>query len=486
MRLIKNPFNKAALALCTILAASQNGIALAEQPTNVAPEQPNIVMIFADDLHYGALGATGSHNTKAKTPHIDSIYENGVGFNHAYATHSTCAPSRAGLMTGRYQARFDFEILPGPTKNRIKNDFGVNVNEVMMSNVLQDAGYETYAIGKWHLGTKDKYQPNARGFDHWFGYRGASGYFQYRSELRAIKNGKKPTIVKGEKPALDIVRNGESVEVRGYLTEAFTQEAEKLILRDKDKPFFLYFAPYNVHAPDIVPQHYVPEGGSQHDGVIVALDQAVGSIIDALEEADVIDNTIIVFSNDNGGKKQYSTVFRGSKATYYEGGVRVPMAMQWGNKLPANTRYEGIVSTLDMLPTFTAAAGATLPDGEPLDGINLLPLITEGEISEVVRDNHYWRNQAHRAVRHEDWKLVWRIDRAKWRERQQELDIKHFKGRKTTYAERDDSLFEAPELYNLALDPKEQHDLSVERPEKLQEMIMRYRDWEEQIPKWRK
>ena len=476
---------KSCITLCSLLFAAESSLAVAGQQPHPVGEQPNIVLIFADDLHYGALGATGSVNTKAKTPRIDSIYENGIGFSNAYATHATCAPSRAGLMTGRYQARFDFETLPGGTKSRYETDYGVNVNEVMMSDILKEAGYETYAIGKWHLGTQDKYQPNARGFDHWFGYRGTSGYYQFRSELRAVRNGQEPSIVAGEKPILDIVRNGESVEVRGYLTEAFAEEAEQLILKKKDKPFFLYFAPYNVHAPDIVPARYIPAGGTPHDGVIAALDESVGTILDALEKADVLDNTLIVFSNDNGGKKAYSTTFRGHKATYYEGGVRVPMAIQWGQNIKADSQYDGMVSTLDLLPTFSAIAGAKVPEGVQLDGVNLMPLITGEDVTEVVRDMHFWRNGAHRAVRKGDWKLVWKINRKKLKQRQDELGIKHFKGRQTTYAERDDSLFDAPELFNLANDPGEQNNLAKEQPAKLQEMLQTYRDWENQIPKWR-
>ncbi|WOH38709.1 sulfatase-like hydrolase/transferase [Thalassotalea fonticola] len=450
-----------------------------------ANEQPNIVLIFADDMHYGALGATGSVKTNATTPRIDSIFDTGMRFNNAYVTHATCAPSRAGIMTGRYQARFDFETLPGSTESRYETDYGVDEKEVMMPAILKQAGYETYAIGKWHLGTADKYQPNARGFDHWFGYRGASGFYQFKSELQAIKKDKKVVIKKNEKPNLDIVRNGESVQVRGYLTDAFAEEAKQLILKKKDKPFFLYFAPYNVHAPDTVPKHYIPKGGTAHDGVIAALDASVGTILDALDQADLTDNTLVVFANDNGGKKVYSTIFRGNKATYYEGGVRVPVAMQWGNKIASKSQYNGMISTLDFLPTFAKVSGAKLPEQLNLDGKDISAQLLGQKTPSDVRGDLFWRNGSHRAARVGDWKLVWSINKKKLKTLHKELGIKHYKGRQVIDAERNDNLFEPPELYNLVQDPKEQMNLAKQDPLQLATMIKAYKEWEAELPKWR-
>ncbi len=451
-------------------------------------EKPNIIMIFSDDMHYGALGATGSHNTKAKTPNIDSIFHEGVFFPQGYSSHATCAPSRAGLMTGRYQARFDYETLPGSTESRIKDDFGVDVNEVMMPAVLKQAGYRTAAFGKWHLGTNDHFQPNQRGFDHWFGYRGSCGYYQFRSEVQAARVGKKYTPKEGEKPMLDIVRNGESVQMHGYLTEHFTADAANWIKQEAktDEPFFVYFAPYNVHAPDLAPPKYTPEGGSPNDGVIQALDMSVGGILDAVREAGIEDNTVIVFADDNGGKKEYGNdPYRAGKATFYEGGVRVPFAMKWPKQIKPGTKYDGLVSTLDMLPTFAAIAGADMPEGKPTDGYDLMPFIRGEKTAAEGRKVLFWRNGGAIAVRSGDWKLVMPVDRRKVAALLKSKGIVHEKGRMVTQAERDRALFQPPELYNLKDDVGETTDLAAKNPEMVQQLLKLIDEWESTIPRWR-
>jgi arylsulfatase A-like enzyme len=449
-----------------------------------AADKPNIILIFADDMHYGALGATGSIKTKAKTPHIDSIFNEGIHFPHAYASHATCAPSRAGLLTGRYQARFDLETLPGGTEERKKVGYGLKTSEIMIPALMKKGGYKTCAIGKWHVGSGKEFQPNARGFDHWFGYRGSCGFYQFKSQNLATKKGQDLSPVSAdEKPILDIVRNGESLRLEGYLTDYFTNEASKWIKDNKEGPFFMYFAPYNVHGPDIVPKKYIPKGGTGHDGVIAALDASVGHILQAVKDAGIEENTVVVFSNDNGGKKDYSTIFKGNKATFYEGGVRVPFAIKWPKGIKPGTEYDGLVSTLDMLPTFVSLAQVPLPSDRQYDGQDILAVIA-GEAKDS-REAHFWRNGAWRAARAGDWKLVWQSNKKKQKALLNQLGIKHVKGRGVSYAERGDELFLEPELYNLANDSKEEHNLAQSNPEKLQEMIKVYKDWEATIPKWR-
>lgn len=445
---------------------------------------PNIVMIFVDDLHYGGLGVTGSHNTKAKTPAIDSIFKDGVRFTSGYATHAVCAPSRAGLMTGRYQARFGFETLPGGTEERVKSNYGVDTREVMISALLKKAGYATCAIGKWHLGTNQGFQPHERGFDHWFGYLGSCGYYQFRSQLKTATSGKTFEVSPDEQPILNVVRNGHPVRVPGYLTDAFAKEASDWIRKQKkDKPFFIYFAPYNAHAPDKVPATYIPDGGTAHDGVIAAMDASIAAILDALEAAGVANNTLIVFSNDNGGKKDLgNNPFRGNKATYYEGGVRVPFAMRWPRVIKPNTRFDGMVSTLDMLPTFAAAAGVKT-DGLQLDGKNLLPFLNGAKPTDELRQIHFWRTGKTMAARKGDWKLVWPIDPAKHKKLLKELGIEHFKGRRTIEAERNRSLYLKPELYNLATDIGETTDVAAKHPNKVAEIVKDITAWEATLPK---
>ncbi|MDD7985556.1 sulfatase-like hydrolase/transferase [Lentisphaera marina] len=449
-----------------------------------AVDRPNIILIFADDMHYGALGVTGSVMTKAKTPAIDSIFSEGVHFPNGYASHATCAPSRAGLLTGRYQARFDLETLPGGTESRKKVGYGVKTSEIMIPALMKKGGYKTCAIGKWHLGSSEEFQPNARGFDHWFGYRGSCGFYQFKSQVQAAKKGKELTPVSAdEKPILDVVRNGEPVRVEGYLTDHFANEAAHWIKANKDGPFFMYFAPYNVHAPDTVPNKYIPKDGTAHDGVIAALDASVQMILDALDEARISDNTLVVFSNDNGGKKDYNRTFKGNKATFYEGGIRVPFAMRWPKGIEADAKYDGVVSTLDLLPTFAALAKVELPNDRVYDGQDILSVIANPAKNQ--REAHFWRNGSWRSARVGDWKLVWQSDKKKQKALLNKLGIKHVKGRGVTYAERADELFLEPELYNLANDSKEERNLAQSNPEKLQEMVKLYKEWEATIPKWR-
>ena len=453
-----------------------------------ATEKPNIIMIFVDDMHYGALGFTGSVNTKAKTPHIDSLFMDGVHFPEGYASHATCAPSRGGLMTGRAQARFDHETLPAGNEDRIKNKYGVKTSELMIPALMKKGGYSTAMWGKWHLGLDTEFQPNSRGFDYFMGYRGSCGFYQFSSQVKDAKKGKDlKAISADEKPQLDIVRNGQPLRLDGYLTEHFTNDASKWIKKQakSDQPFFIYFAPYNVHAPDTVPTKYIPKGGTPHDGVIAAMDASVGQLLKTLDEAGIADNTLVVFSNDNGGKGDYSTTFRGNKATFYEGGIRVPFAMRWPDRIKKGSQFNGIVSTLDMLPTFVALAEVELPTDRIYDGRNLMPFIQGEKPADQLRDALFWRNGAARAARVGDWKLLWPIDKKKLKALQAKLGIKHEKGRKVTMAERADELFLQPEIYNLKTDIMESKNLAKSNPEKLQELIQAYKKWAASIPAWR-
>ena len=449
--------------------------------------KPNVLMIFVDDLHYGALGFTGSVMTKAKTPRIDRLFNEGVFFPNAYATHATCAPSRGGLLTGRYQARFNHETLPGKSKDREETNYGIKTSEIMMPVFMKQGGYATAAFGKWHVGYNTEFQPNARGFDYFFGYRGQCSYYQFGSQNKsANKREELKPVSDREEPILDIVRNGKSLRVPGYLTDHFTNDAADWMKKQAaaDQPFFVYFAPFNVHGPNTVPAKYIPKGGTPHDGVIAAMDASVGTLLDAIDEAGVTDHTLVVFANDNGGKKDYTRTFRGNKATFYQGGIRVPFAMRWPGRIKAGTTFDGMVSTLDMLPTFAALAGAELPTDRVYDGKDLMPFIDGDKPAEELRQTHFWRNGGCRAAINGDWKMLWFADKRKHKALLEKLGIVNKKGRKVIYAERADSLYTVVELYNLADDPMESKDLSKSHPEKVQEMIKTYRDWEETIPKW--
>ena len=223
--------------------------------------------------------------------------------------------------------------------------------------------------------------------------------------------------------------------------------------------------------------------GTAHDGVIAALDTAVGEILDTLESEGMADNTLVVFANDNGGKKDYGNdPFRGNKATFYEGGIRVPFALKWPGKIEAGSLCHEMVSTLDLLPTFSAVAGIELPVDLVLDGQNLMPFLDGSATG--LRQTHFWRNGGCVAMRSGDWKLVWPANRKKQRKLLETLGIKPFKGRRVVEAERDRDLFDAPQLYNLRTDIGETTDMAAQQPEQLARMIKLVEQWESTLPKW--
>ncbi|MFT7671167.1 MAG: arylsulfatase A-like enzyme, partial [Planctomycetota bacterium] len=324
----------------------------------------------------------------------------------------------------------------GTYQSQIQKDRGVPVSEVFISDVLKDAGYRTGFIGKWHLGVNERFRPHNRGFDEWFGFLpGLHDYFDWR----APENG-------------GIWRNNEPAEGDTYLTDAFTGEAVDFITRNQDEPFFLYLAYNAVHSPIQVPEHYL-QGIESPDperrkmlGMVRAVDTGVGRILATLDDLKIADNTLVLFANDNGGATLSSNMpFQGSKATMWEGGSRVAMALRWPDQLESGSTFKRVVSTLDLFPTFAAAAGASLPAQRKIDGVDLMPFLTsdkKGQLHPAL----FWSLGEHgssRAVREGPWKLV-----------KQDYTLS---------------------LHNLIEDPSEQTDLKAQHPEiftKLQ------RDWE--------
>jgi len=368
-----------------------------------AAPRPNIVVLFADDLGYGDVGYQGC--TEVPTPNIDSIAKNGVVFSCGYVTAPVCGPSRAGLMTGRYQNRFGFEDNPGPFRQRKDVLVGTPLDEKNMAERLKAHGYVTGMVGKWHEGKDPRIEPHNRGFDEWFGFNnGASEYF-----VR-------------DNPKKMLVRNGEPVKAEHqYLTGALGREAVAFVERcaaadlssQSSKPFFL-FVPFNaVHGPlQAIEQQKERFGAIQNEkrrttaAMLWSLDRNVGKILAALRKHGLEKNTLVFFLSDNGGKPggnySYNTPLRGEKGQLLEGGIRVPFCMQWEGKLPAGTRVDFPVISLDILPTALAAAGAAIPDG--LDGIDLVPHVL-GKKPGPERILH-WRFLYQWAVRDTEWKLV--------------------------------------------------------------------------------
>ncbi len=361
--------------------------------------RPNIIVIVSDDLGFADVGINGCNDFP--TPHFDALAESGIQFTNGYVTHPYCSPSRAAILTGRYQQRFGHENNPPFAPN--DETIGTPTDEVFLSQVLKAAGYRTCAIGKWHLGDAAPYLPTARGFDEFFGFSG--GGFNYYGFGNPRKKGEA------------VVRNGTPVpkEELTYLTDDFTNEAVRFIQQNKSRPFFVYLAYNAVHAPDQAPQKYLDQAVNIEDGfrtvyaaMTIAMDDGIGRVVETLERTGLRDNTLVFFVNDNGGRiGSDNRPLRGHKGMLYEGGVRVPFLASWPGKIPAGLSYDQPVSALDVLPTAAAVAGADTSACKPLDGVDLLPYLT-GKRSKPPHEILFWRvigGQGY-AVRQGRYKLV--------------------------------------------------------------------------------
>ena len=401
-----------------------------------AAEQPNIVLLLADDLGYGELGCQG--NREIPTPHIDSLASSGVRFTDGYVTAAFCSASRAGLMTGRYQTRFGHEF--NPTGHRNEDPAaGLPAGQKTIADQLQAVGYTTALFGKWHLGGTAAYHPHRRGFDEFFGFMHEGHYFvapPYRGvttmlRRRALPGGQTGRwFSRNEKliytdhmgsnePDYDadnpILRGGQPVEEKEYLTDALTREAVDFINRASDRPFFLYLAYNAVHSPLQGADRYMKKFDHVEDihrrifaAMLANLDDSVGEVIAALEQNELTENTIIVFLSDNGGPTRELTSsnlpLRGGKGQMYEGGIRVPFMVQWKGTIAAGQLYRQPVLSTDLMATFSALADAPLPRTK-LDSVDLLPYI-QGDRNGAPHDYLFWRTGSKRALREGDWKAL--------------------------------------------------------------------------------
>lgn len=407
---------------------------------NEKGRRPNILIILADDLGYAELGCQG--NKDIPTPNIDSIANNGVRFTNGYVSCPVCSPTRAGLMTGRYQERFGHEFNPGPPAT-VDKEFGLPLTETTIASRLKSEGYVTGLVGKWHLGYEEKFLPLNRGFDEFFGFPGGA-----HSYIDSSADAKNP-IMRGMKP----------VEEKEYLTDAFSREATTFIERHKNEPFFLYLAFNAVHSPLQAPEKYLKRFYSITDNkrrtfaaMLSAMDDAIGNVLQTLRKNKLEENTLIFFLSDNGGPTQSTTSrndpLRGFKAQVYEGGIRVPFLMQWKGKIPAGIVYGKPVISLDIAPTALAAAGTRIADAK-FDGVDLIPYLKgSGTPHEIL----YWRFGSQYAIRKGNWKLL-----------------------KTANGK--------PELYDLAADISEMNDLTEKNPEKVKELQAHYEAWNAQLAK---
>lgn len=449
-----------------------------------AETKPNIVFIVADDLGYGEAGCYGGD---IPTPQIDSLARNGVRFTSGYVTAPFCAASRAGLMTGRYGTRFGFEFNPIGAQNA-EPGVGLPVGERTLADALRDAGYATALIGKWHLGGTAPFHPQRRGFDEYFGFLSEGHYYVpppwtgHVTWLRrkALPDGGKGrwispdgrmvwcTEMDGYEPEYDadnpLLRNGQPVNEPANLTDAFTREAESFIERHRQQPFFLYLAYNAVHSPMQAGDAYLRRFAGIEDihrrifaGMLSQLDDGIGRVLAKLRACGLEERTLVVFISDNGGPTKELTSsnrpLRGGKGELFEGGVRIPFILQWKGRLAAGREERRMVSSLDLFPTAVVAAGAK-PDAK-LDGVDLLPRLTQTD-GAPIRAEHFWRVGAMAAARVGDWKLVRPRRNDAW------------------------------QLYDLANDISETHDLASQQPDKVRELEARWKQWnsEQVAPAW--
>lgn len=363
-----------------------------------AQDQPNIIVILTDDQGWADVGFNGG--TDIPTPNLDRIASEGVVFSNGYVTHPYCSPSRAGLLTGRYQARFGHDCnMPYDGENDAT--IGTPLSEKMISETLKEQGYRTSAIGKWHLGDHPDLYPPAQGFDHWFGFPGGS--MNYWGESTDEIN----TIYRNRKVVLE--------NELSYLTDDFTNEAIDFITKKNDKPFFLYLAYNAPHAPDHATKQYLEKtkhieyaGRSIYAAMVNAVDTNVGKIDSTLIANGMKENTIMVFLSDNGGRIQHADnrPNRGHKGMLFEGGIKVPFFITWPNKIKNKQTYDKPISSLDLFPTFLNAAGGDSKNEKQLDGVDLLPYILN-EKKDAPHETLYWRSSGNfeYAIRKGKYKL---------------------------------------------------------------------------------
>ncbi len=369
--------------------------------SGAAESRPNILVIVADDLGYADVGFQGSKDIP--TPNLDQLAARSLRCTNGYVTHPFCSPTRAGLLTGRYQQRFGHEN--NPAWLPASTSAGLPLTQTTLPQVLKTVGYKTGAVGKWHLGAHPQFHPNRRGFDDYFGMLGGGHIY-----LPGAKG--------GEEYNIPMDRNGQSEPLTGYLTDKLGEEGGAFIQRHKGEPWFLYLAFNAPHTPLQTKPEYLErvkaitdETRRNYAALVVGLDDAVGATLKTLRESGQEDNTLVWFFSDNGGPVSVThsdnAPLRGQKGQVFEGGTRVPFLVSWPARLPKGRDYSEPVSSLDVFATAVALTGAKVPAEHHLEGVNIFPWLT-GEKSGAPRERLFWRTGGgvSYAVREGSWKLV--------------------------------------------------------------------------------
>lgn len=390
-------FLKSVIPVLCFLQVSTNYVyaqAKIDLNKNTAYSSPNVIIILADDLGFDDVGFNGCEDIL--TPNIDKIAQQGVKFTHAYVSYAVCGPSRAGLITGRYQDRFGFGRNPLFAPNDA--EMGLPLTEETLAQALNKANYKSVALGKWHLGAHKSQRPLKKGFDDFFGF--LSGGHQYFPELWTLKD---EFEVKAQFDAYKtkLLRNNERIEEKEYLTDALSREAVNYIEKYKKESFFMYLAYNAPHTPLQATEKYLNRFEHIKDSkrktyaaMVSAVDDGVGNILDKLENLGLTENTIICFLSDNGGPEKTNAsnngMLRGGKGDLFEGGIHVPFALKWPAKIPKGITYDAPVISLDIFSTVIAQSSIPIQPKNELDGVNLIPYIT-GETKEPPHDYLFWR-----------------------------------------------------------------------------------------------
>ena len=438
--------------------------------------KPNIILILADDLGFNDVSYYngGAADGSLLTPHIDSLAKEGVAFLNGYAASPVCSPSRAAIMTGRYSSRYGFEFTPYPAQaarimNLLRQDgelgtinlegvqwdeVGLTVGglpneEITIAEMLKENGYYTAHIGKWHLGGfTDGMMPNDQGFDD---------SLMLNSSLYFPKNHPDIVNAKIDSSVEDMVwassqyaasfNGSKPFKPGGYITDYYTDEAVKVIDNNKDRPFFLYLGHFAPHNPlqslkkDYEKHSHMENHTLQvYAGMIEALDRSIGKILSALEKNGLTENTLIIFTSDNGGAgyiglDNINKPYRGWKLTHFEGGMHIPFFAKWPTKIKKGMKYDKRIHHTDIFSTILGAANIEHPKEITIDGVNLIPFLNDEKIGEP-HETLYWKNVTYQAIIHDNWKLM----RSKYPK-------------------------EKEYLYNLGKDPYEQNNLAMSEPE---------------------
>ena len=460
-----------------LAAAGLAGWAESDSQTVAGTRPPNIVLSFADDLGFGDTSVYGSE--VIATPKIDALAGEGVRFTQGYVSHPVCSPSRAGLLTGRYQQRHGWEFNPAGRDVRA----GMSLDQRTFADELRALGYATGMVGKWHLGHPRPHHPLSRGFDEYFGVL-AGGSIYIDSRLPGVESVGRAATERSKRQG--VFRGFEEVKVDRYLTDVFTDEAVAFIDRHRDEPFFLYLSHTAPHTPLQATATYLDRYRHIQDprkriyaAMVASLDDSVGRVVEKLKAIGQYENTLIVFLSDNGcagyiGGACSNAPFAGFKRYHQEGGIRVPFIMSWPGRLPAGVVYENPVISLDLLATFTAAAGGPKTTE---DSVNLLPFLS-GEQSGQPHEYLYWRSGPTIAIRDERWKLI-RYNKTELR--RSDLNATGRLDPPEGGWPTDSPHGQITLLYDLREDPGETTNLAQPHPEIVARLVREHAEWASEL-----